>query len=156
MEERIDSSYLYDVFGTKTFSKLVDDAVFNLKLFEAQTPFEAIAFTGMSGSAVAYPLSYLLKKPLLCVRKKDISAHSVNPVEGVVSAKTYVIVDDCIDSGATVDRIRKCISEGWYTKTAKLVGIYLYNASEFRNNEWKRKPGNEDVKIIDRAFAKSW
>lgn len=54
-------------------------------------------------------------------------------IEGVVDSKKYIIVDDCIASGKTIQRIRDAIKnhsiEVGNKIQPKLVGIYLYNNS---------------------------
>lgn len=153
---KIDASYLSRVFYVEDFRKIIDRAAESLRLFDAQYPFDAIAFCGMSGSALAYPLSYMLKKHLLCVRKPDRTvSHSSHKVEGVINAKTYIIVDDCIDSGATVKRIREAVSTAktwdsdrgnYVNMDTKLIGIYLYMGMDFATGPWQKS--NPDVHII--------
>ena len=102
-------------------------AVKLLRLFRRKNPFDAIAFTGTSGAALAYPLSYLLGMPLICVRKSIRDNHFGSKLEGLVSAKKYIIVDDFIESGKTINRITRSIKSE--NKKAKCVGIYLYDQS---------------------------
>ncbi len=142
-------SYLYDIFDTGRFSAIIEKAVESIKLFDSQNPFDAIAFAGMSGAAIAYPLSYILKKHLICVRKPDIHSHSWQSVEGVKNSKRYIIVDDCIDSGETVANIRRSITE--FSKT-QLVGIYLHHEIEYLTAYWKTRIENMGIPIIQMSF----
>ena len=150
LKKYIDSTYLADVFRGKRYKYIVNKSKEALILFDAQTPFEAIAFTGMSGSSVAYPLSYLMGKDLLCVRKYDtMYSHSGRKVEGVTSAKNYVIVDDQIDSGSTINNIRDAVAD---TSKAELVGIYLFAEGGWGLGRWQKDPANQSVRIIHEPF----
>jgi adenine/guanine phosphoribosyltransferase-like PRPP-binding protein len=132
----IKSQYLFDVFETKKFRKLVPDVVKEVRKFRRNTPFDAIAFTGTSGSALAYALSYELNIPLICVRK-DETAHYKDNVEGMMNAKTYLIVDDFIATGKTIKHIRDTLRT---RMKAKAVGIMLYGACPYDNVKWKGVP----------------
>jgi adenine/guanine phosphoribosyltransferase-like PRPP-binding protein len=76
--------------------------------------FDAIAFSGSSGSAAAFCLALKHKIPLIYVRKRNEKSHSYSQVECNVrnlQIKTYLIVDDFVDSGATLDYIANTISK---------------------------------------------
>jgi len=138
------TEYLRRVFETDTFIDLVNHAATRLKEFGAKTPFDAIAFTGVSGAALAFPLSVALRKPLLCVRKGNESTHSPLRVEGDFSARTYIIVDDFIFSGATVNRITRMIGEEILGATP--VGIYLYR--DHGGDSCWTLPGGSNVPVM--------
>lgn len=67
---------------------------------------DAIAFTGSSGAAIAFTLGIKHNIPLIYVRKPDEQSHG-----GAVECnardviKSYLIVDDFVDSGNTILRI---------------------------------------------------
>jgi len=123
--DNIRTDYLSDVFYPETFKAAVDKATERLREFDGHTPFDSIAFTGVSGAAFAFPLSLALNKTLLCVRKKKgESSHSPYEVEGNYSSESYVIVDDFISSGATVMEIQRMISR--HVEDTKPAAIYLY------------------------------
>ena len=107
------------------FTKAVEKAAKVLRKFRRKVPFEAIAFTGTSGAALAYPLSYLLGVPLICVRKSTRDNHFGYKIEGCMTADTYIIVDDFIESGSTIKKIRKSVESE--IEDTKCVGIYLYH-----------------------------
>ena len=120
---KILSSYMDEIYRVDQHAKIMRKLTRSL----SRRRFDAIAFTGTSGAAVAYPLSLRLKKPLICVRKEK--AHSDRKVEGAYGAKNYIIVDDFISSGRSNDRIRRAVKAA-YTQAKypepKCVGIYLY------------------------------
>lgn len=137
IQHQIRSEYLGKVYG-KQFLKLVPAAVKKLRAIKRKYPFDAIAFRGSSGAALAFPLSYFLKLPLIHVRKGN-SHYGSGAIEGTISSKKYVIIDDFIDSGATVKKIIREVSKemdakpaaiclyasGQYAATAKFEGIPL-------------------------------
>jgi len=131
------SHYLDNIYDPISFASAVNTAVEKITKFKARHSFNAIAFTGTSGAAIAYPLSYLLQIPLICVRKSIRDNHfgraTKSHIEGVVNSKKYIIIDDCIASGKTIQRIRDAIKnhsiEIEDKVQPKLVGIYLYNNS---------------------------
>lgn len=135
---RIQTSYLDKVYRVSKFTKTIDRATKALKAFHKKNPFDAIAFTGTSGAALAYPLSYKLGIPLICIRKSVADNHSGMRLEGCVSAKRYIIVDDCIESGSTVRKIQKFVKKE--LEKAQLIGILLYSHSD---SYW-----DDDVPII--------
>ncbi len=94
----------------------------------------------MSGASVAFPLALKYNLKPLCIRKKEDLSHyicgqiitninykpdfsDVKFVEGDVSAQQYIIVDDFIASGKTVNNIIECMSKE--TK-AVCVGMIMY------------------------------
>jgi orotate phosphoribosyltransferase len=116
------ADYLDEIYHQPQFAKLITRMTRKLKKYDAD--YDAIAFSGQSGSAVAYPLSLTLKKPLICVRKGK--SHSSYRMEGAHDVERYIIVDDLIDSGTTMRRIMRQIKAS--DKPAKCVRIFLYRA----------------------------
>jgi adenine/guanine phosphoribosyltransferase-like PRPP-binding protein len=121
----IRTDYLDKVYRVNQFTKTVAKAAKVLRKFRRKVPFEAIAFTGTSGAALAYPLSYLLGVPLICIRKSTRDNHFGYKIEGCMTADTYIIVDDFIESGSTIKKVRKSVENE--IEDAKCVGIYLYH-----------------------------
>ncbi len=121
----VNTRYLGKVYRVNNFTNTVKIATNTLRKYRQKHKFDAIAFTGTSGAALAYPLSYTLKIPLICVRKSTRDNHFGSKVEGCYSVDKYIIVDDFIDTGSTIEKIQKAIKEE--IKEAKLMGIYLYN-----------------------------
>lgn len=138
------ASYLRHVLSPEGIKKYVDEAVKNITLFQAAHPFDTIAFCGMSGSAMAYPLSYLMQKHTVCVRKPEIEAHSWAKTEGVFDFDTYIIVDDLIDSGKTMRLITSSMQ--LHAAQAKCVGIYLFHPTYTRPKQF------EGIPVIQHAF----
>ena len=87
--------------------------------------FDAIAFTGLSGSVIAGAISIAMDKYLYCVRKSTENRHSDYAVEGPATGLRYVIIDDFISTGATIKRVIEMV--GAHTDgQAVCAGVYLW------------------------------
>jgi adenine/guanine phosphoribosyltransferase-like PRPP-binding protein len=113
--------------------------------------FDAIAVCGISGVLAGQPVAIALGKRLLVVRKATDKAHSCYKVEGVTGrwennpadwaeaifkpeTERVAIIDDLIDTGATMDWIVQNLQE----MKQKPVRIYLYNAQPFGDyHSWR-------------------
>jgi adenine/guanine phosphoribosyltransferase-like PRPP-binding protein len=121
-------TYMAHTHNTGLIRGTVDRIVSALTELRKRTPFDAIAFRGMSGASVCYPVSYLTGLPLFNVRKLDVSGHSGWFVEGPARGdlERYVIVDDLIASGATMREIIFRMGEHAHLSTEACAGIVLY------------------------------
>jgi adenine/guanine phosphoribosyltransferase-like PRPP-binding protein len=96
--------------------------------------FDTIAFSGVSGALIAPLIADRLGKHLTVIRKRPEQerAHSSRPCEGWCDPQAkYIIVDDFLDTGATVRRIWRAMCD---RNAGHCVGIFLYagcNACEF-------------------------
>lgn len=123
---QISTSYLRSVYSVEQYTHMLPAAIKKIKDWQVKYPFDAIAFTGTSGAALAYPLSFALQLPLICIRKKNDGNHFNSDIEGCINARKYLIVDDFISSGSTVRNIIKTVSDKLKSKP---VGIFLYTES---------------------------
>lgn len=91
--------------------------------------FQTIVCTGLSGVIFASPLSIMMNKQLVVIRKESDTKHaSFNFIEkNCDSGKVgkYVIVDDLIDTGRTTERIKEIMAGRF--ENATHVGTYLYD-----------------------------
>ena len=73
----------------------------------ALVEFDAIAFTGVSGALVAPAVAAALGKFLIVVRKKAEKKNSHSPylVEGPRYAVRFIVIDDFISTGKTMDTV---------------------------------------------------
>jgi len=148
----VQSEYLTEVFDPFKFPEVLRRVRMKLR----NTKYDAIAFRGMSGAAVAFPLAAMTNKGLICVRKQGV-AHSSQLVEGLIGdeIKRYVIVDDFINSGHTLKNIKKSIDEEYSSDGSSIpecVAIVFYK--EYRSERAKDKARkvypNVKVHVIDR------
>jgi adenine/guanine phosphoribosyltransferase-like PRPP-binding protein len=95
--------------------------------------FDAIAFSGSSGCAVAFNLAARHRIPLVYVRKSNEDSHgsSVECNVKTLHVRKYLIVDDFIDSGNTVDYIVRAIKKHAVKSSAyipKQVGVLCFDS----------------------------
>lgn len=105
----VNTSYLHCIYSPVIYQEVVTKVAAYLEL--RRKDFDSLAFSGSSGAAIAYPVGALLGCHLSHARKNDGNHHGrEGSVEGWTRdhdspAIRYVIVDDFISSGATMERI---------------------------------------------------
>lgn len=118
-----------------------------------------IAVCGSSGNLIAGAVSIISRIPILLVRKENEKCHSYYTVEFQSNKKKtpkYVIIDDFISSGETINYIIKTIKSGIdhsevnYPKF-KLLGVVLYN--DWSVQEFLSEEG--DGKVCNIAYVKT-
>lgn len=105
--------------------------------------FDSIACSGISGILFAPPVARELKKSLIIVRKRE-GDHSHTLVEGDRAVKSYIILDDLVSTGATIERIIHRIEEE--SPDARCLGFLGYSRllnddPERRNTAWRPASG---------------
>lgn len=88
----------------------------------AKLGFDAIAFSGQSGSLIAPIVAMLMGKSLIMVRKNGVRSHSSYKVEGDKNAKSYIIIDDLTNSGQTIEFIQTSMRDEGF-EHCKYVGM---------------------------------
>lgn len=120
------SDYLEPVFNIEQYAQIMQI----VEEFLRKEKFDSIAFRGASGSAVAFPLALHMKKEMLHVRKSG--GHSHASIEGQTNIKSYVVIDDFVETGDTLNIIKDNISK-WYMKALHnepvCKAVFLYNES---------------------------
>ena len=135
------TSYMHCIYSDpKDYGKLVETVVARVLELQKSLKFQAIAFRGTSGAAMAYPVSAATGIPLICIRKDG--SHHGGPVEGsaLIDVKKYLIIDDFISGGTTMDKIIDVLKTACGKKVLKCVGILLYGDDHNRFNNWKKVP----------------
>jgi hypothetical protein len=95
----------------------------------SQVEFDSIAFRGMSGALIAPIVAFKMKKDLILVRKKE-SSHSNHAVEGNKATRRYIIIDDFVGGGTTLDTIVSTINNDVNFREARPVAIFLYRSCD--------------------------
>ena len=96
--------------------------------------FDAVAFSGSSGAAIAFYLTIEHNIPIIYARKDNEKSHGTI-IEGnkhTKGIKKYLIVDDFVCSGDTIRHIHKQISTFCSANDMtcpKLAGVYCYMSS---------------------------
>ena len=119
------SDHLRLVLNPETLKREIKNSLPYLRKQKKKYDFQAIAATGLSGIIYGTALSTITGWPLLAIRPKGSRCHSCCRVEGISNATRYAIVDDFIDSSATIYRIRKELK--LERPHMKPVVILLYN-----------------------------
>jgi adenine/guanine phosphoribosyltransferase-like PRPP-binding protein len=135
-------SYLGTVYNPKEYRRLVERVVKRVEKLKSKLKFDTIAFRGSSGAALAYPVASRLGLRLAHVHKTGTHACRAGDVEGAENVRRYLIIDDFVESGKTLNKIVRAI-DAWYgQKTTLCVGVLLYNESK----DWREKKH-----LIDKA-----
>jgi hypothetical protein len=132
-------SHTRPVFNPESFLDVVDKAAEKIEKIRVLYPeIEALAACGNSGVLLVGALAARLKMPVLVVRKKKDTNNDDRLVNGYIGAKGYLIIDDVIDSGATVRHIITEIQDAWERSDSdfiregyapRFIGALLYNHS---------------------------
>ena len=127
------SGYLTSIFNPKAHKKMVPKVIEKIKKLQRKIKFEAIAFSGFSGAGIVFPTFYETQIPIICVRKeKTMHGYTVEATKYPI--KNYIIIDDFIRSGETIDRIINNLSS--YDDFGKCKGILLYSSD--RENPYNK------------------
>lgn len=131
------SDHIGPILNPDTLKQIGD--FFVNSILKSGIEFDAIAFRGNSGAILSGYLSLLAQKPLILVRKEK--AHSDRKIETLIrpdSNVKYIVIDDLISTGNTIDDIIKT-TESFFT-TANLSGIFLYHS--YLCEDAKEKPSS--------------
>lgn len=117
------------IFGSETRNIIIDRImnIVNPRVDE----FDAIAVSGYSSSIISTIIADKLNKNVLLIRKSSDIRHSNFKVEGFKNQRV-LFIDDCVDSGDTLNRVRR----GCTTHNCTLVGLVLYNDSCPYDESW--------------------
>jgi len=116
------SHYLDTIYNIEKYKKSIKLVTKKVKELKKEYCFDSIAFRGSSGAAYAYPLSVSLSLNLMHVRTSR--GHFNGSFEGVIGSKSYIFIDDFMETGNTFKKTIESISK--YT-SSELVGIIMYN-----------------------------
>ncbi len=125
----IESEYLTSCFDYKFSKEIIDKCV---NVIKNRPEIEGIVLKGLSGMLIGIPVAHSLQMPFAVVRCCH-GNHSPYDVEGCTTFTNYVIIDDIIDEGNTIKKIKSEMRK--FNKKAKLKGIILYNTVFWENNE---------------------
>jgi len=106
--------------------------------------FDAIAFRGASGMMIAPMVAHTLKKDFILVRKElsEEKRHSYYELEGKETVSNYIIIDDGIDEGNTINKILAAMKNRY--RASFCYKIFLYNQyginTDFRKDNYKKIP----------------
>lgn len=118
------ASHTCHVLNHKIRNKIIIKAVCDLR--KIKNEFDSIACCGISGLMVVPQIAELLNKNILIIRKNE-KRYSEFRTEGVAPLR-YVVVDDLICSGTTINHITSIIKDEY--SRARCIGVYCYLPEE--------------------------
>lgn len=132
------SSYLHAGLDINFRKTVIKNAVIALKPFDKC--YDTIVCRGTSGLLIAPNVADKLNKQIVVVRKDDAN-HSGLMYEGNPDVSKYIIIDDFMETGRTLDYIKQVLS------FAKPIGVYFWRA-------WKVWEGKIDcAKYMDNTIC---
>ena len=112
---------------------------------------EAVAARGTSGSLVLMSVASKLKIPAIFIRKTGEQAHtSQHSRTNLGRPKNFVIVDDFVSSGKTVDAIIKGLRECSTLTEADCLAVFEYEDKRNRAERKMETPEGFYIKIYAR------
>jgi adenine/guanine phosphoribosyltransferase-like PRPP-binding protein len=136
-------SLYYDNYKPSDLSEMVDRAVNTLLPMCGE--FDSIAVRGVSGLMVGSPVALRLGKPLAVARKESEVAHASGVCNADLAGRRYIIIDDFVSSGATVNAITDLMTAE--TRACR-VGLYMYNLGEYTpESQIQERYGNGYTRI---------
>jgi adenine/guanine phosphoribosyltransferase-like PRPP-binding protein len=148
------SHYLHDALVLSNRAKVIPELVNQLMKFGLDK-FDTIVFRGMSGALLVPSIAEKVGKEMLMVRKAD-GNHSMYGIEGNVALKSYVIIDDLIASGNTLNSIIDGVGEGLHAieaEKAKCKAIFLYR--DARLESFYHKGSGDIIPLFGMYFNSS-
>lgn len=127
------TSYHTNSFDLKLRKKNIETCIRAISQFPENV---GLVFTGISGMAIGFPVADRTGREFAVVRKDNDSLHASQRVEGYPCLQ-YVIIDDFIDLGKTMDRIISRMNDARINP--KCYGIILYGSS-YRDIDYKSIP----------------
>ena len=124
----IEAGYVGALLDPKTYMVVFDRLIQACAVFDSVRPFQTIVFTGASGSMIGPALAAMSGKKMVLVRKckTEVSTHSYRNAEGAKDAGEYLIVDDLVGTGTSVDRIIDRMNR--HDRDSSCVGVVQYAA----------------------------
>ena len=134
MKVEINSEYLKDVLEHRRITRTVKALVALIK--HSQVQFSTIVFRGMSGALIAPIIAYKMHKQIAVARKTGDGNHSSLALEGHSNFKHYIIIDDFIATGNTINTILNIVKK-YNPHALECQAIFCYRAYGSLNDDWK-------------------
>ena len=128
------SSYLQSVFNPKELKLIVDKTVIRIEEVRKSIDIDVIAFTGCSGSAIAFPVSYITEIPLIYIRKEfernNCHGKTIEHPPIKLGRINYLFLDDFIYHGNTFEYVFDTLNS---FDDYNCVGVMTYHPT-YKNN----------------------
>jgi hypothetical protein len=148
--------YTHRNFVPSEFQEVVNRVADRIRALRAKNPeIEGLAACGQSGTMLMGALSFVLGMPQIAVRKSSHDmGHDDAMANGDFGIQGYVIVDDFVSSGHTVEHIIREISKraAPIGKAPKCFGVVAYAGSSYYKCFFKpcfrEAPPREDEHLV--------
>lgn len=117
--KHVHPAYTSPVFSAD-FQKTVDKTINKLNQMKALHSFDAIAGTGLSSIPLIGAVSAITGIKMLLTRKPSDKTHDNHKANGYLGCERYVVIDDLIDSGATLKGVCSAINHQWCVEQESL------------------------------------
>jgi orotate phosphoribosyltransferase-like protein len=132
---------------------------------------DVIVCCGISGAAVAFPVSLETGIPVWVVRKvkemthspHDVDRHFFSSEDEMIKCPDvlrYIIIDDIVDTGATIRWIIEKMNGVKKYQNNQLLKLFLYSErsdDEYEGSFWLGNDGLEEVSVsIKRYWSGRW
>jgi hypothetical protein len=113
------------MFDPKDFQRLVESVVQRVRDIQEKHPeVQALAACGHSGLMLMGAVSYLTGLPQIAVRKTKDTYHDHRTANGWMGCRGYLIIDDLISSGSTIDKIIAGIEREFAKERSDNPGVF--------------------------------
>lgn len=113
---------------------------------------QAVAARGTSGALVLMSVASKLKIPAIFIRKQTDNAHTDQHSRTSLSgAKNYIIIDDFVSTGKTVDAIMEGVEECAGLESSDCLGVFEYEKHYNGEKTRKTSPNDNDFTIYGRT-----
>lgn len=148
----IRTTYLKTLFAPELLKNAVHNTLVLGEQLKMELGFDTIVCSGTSGLAMGFILAHALGLPVLCVRKKNDGSHystyQPSSLEGYLGVNRYLIVDDFIATGATVNYIIRSIEEE--LPQAECVAMLMY--TQATNTSHRHPIENTEIKVVTSRY----
>lgn len=140
------SGHLDAIFKFQNRKRVVKNIVSFLKQHNKIHPFDVIVCRGLSGIVPASIAAHYLNKGLCCIRH-DMTNHSAGLIEGQHPTGRYIILDDFIASGNTINTILDTLYDNLNMRESTCQGIVLYERLGGNITKWDWNHPGCNVKL---------
>jgi len=105
MALNINSDYHTHLRNESRFENTIHGMAKLIKNLQKKLKFTHMVCTGISGQSVGWPISFITGIPLVVIRKALEKSHGSRIVGQSGLCSKYIIIDDFISSGETIERV---------------------------------------------------
>jgi hypothetical protein len=156
----VTSDYLFSAYspgGALACASRVMQRITQLKKEGKLGRVDAVAVRGTSGLLIGPMVAAFLDKSLIVVRRED-GAHCKRKVEGNRNIRSYIVVDDYVCTGSTIQIIKrevdKFVTENPLNPIPELLAVFTYEAGDDTFVRTERRIDSENYAPVYNCAAK--